>query len=506
MRARVASAANPWSPSAPAPLDHGHRDDSRRCLALALLLTLPGICAAEPWDITPGPPHEYNAVSGGRNCILSAIDASHYLCLHRATRGEAVILGVDPTDWTLSTLTTYPYDPNGDYMGLAMIDPTHFLCTYCGQGEAAYASVLAIDPETWAIATASTLLYDPEFGYYNALSPIDATHYLGVHNMWDVTGRAGVFTVDPQTWQVTYGSECAFEPESGFDFKLTPIDATHHLCLYPSQAGGYFGRAVVLIVNPEDWTVSTAHPPFTFASDCDAYACASRIDAEHFLCAYQGPESHGWAVVLTIDPADWSIHLATPFEYDPVLGGEPNLARIDATHHLCAYKGEGADGYGVVLTVDPGTWSISREAHREWDPERADYPYLCPIDAGHYLCSYEGPGSDGWALVLGVELPTAGVRSWPVERLGRISVHPNPSTGPMTIAYELTSNGSAELAIVDIGGRVVSTLLAGWLPGGAGSVHWNGADGHGRRIVPGIYFCTLRSGDRQESTKLIALR
>ncbi len=506
MSERFKSTANSLSPSALALLSHRYPGGTPLTLALALLLILPTICAADPWDITPGPPLEYNPVSGGRNCILSAIDASHYLCLHRATRGEAVILGVDPADWTLSTITTYPYDLNGDYMGLAMIDAAHFLCTYCGEGEAAYASVLAIDPETWSISTASTLLYDPEFGYYNALSPIDATHFLGVHNMWDVTGRAGVFTVDPQTWEITYGTECAFEPESGFDFKLTPIDATHHLCLYPSQAGGYFGRAVVLIVDPGDWTVSTAHPPLTFASDCDAYAFASRIDAEHFLCAYQGPASHGWAVVLTIDPSDWFISLETPFEYDPALGGEPNLARIDATHHLCAYKGEGADGYAVVLAVDPGTWSIGREAPCEWDPERADYPYLCPIDAGHYLCAYEGPGSDGWALVLGVEVPAAGVPNGPVERPGLVSGHPNPSTGPMTIEYCLTSSGQAELAIVDLGGRVVRTLIEGWLPGGAGFVRWNGADGHGNRIVPGIYFCTLRSGDRQESAKLIALR
>jgi hypothetical protein len=487
-----------------------HRGRSHLCtglaLALVMVLLLPSVCIADPWDVTPGPPHEYDPVNGGRNCILAGIDATHYLCLHRGTGGQAVILKVDPVDWTLSTVTTYQYDENGDYMGLAAIDPSHFLCTYCGEDEAAYASVLSVDPGTWAIATQSTLPYDPEFGYYNALSPIDATHYLGVHNMWDVTGRAGVFTVDPQMWAITYGSECAFEPESGFDFKLTRIDATHHLCLYPSQAGGYFGRAVVLVVDPQDWTVSTAHPPVTYASDCDAYAFVSRIDAEHFLCAYQGPGSHGWAVVLTVDPVDWSISLETPFEYDPALGGEPNLTRIDATHHLCAYKGEGADGYAVVLTVDPADWSISNETPCEWDADRADYPYLCPIAAGHYLCSYEGPGSDGWALVLRVELAGAGVPDGYVERAGMISGRPNPSRGLMTIDYYLAAGGRAELAITDAGGRIVSTLLEGWLPSGAGSVRWDGRDGHGSWVGPGIYFCTLQSGDRREVAKLITLR
>ncbi len=474
--------------------------------ALALALLLPSVCGAAPWDITLGPAHEYNPVSGGRNCILAPLDAEHYLCLHRGPVGEALILAVDPVDWSLTTVTTYPYAENGDYMGLAAIDDRHFLCTYCGEDEAALASVLSIDPQTWTITTESTILYDPEFGYYNALSPIDATHYLGVHNMWDVTGRAGVFTVDPQTWAITYGPECAFEPESGFDFKLTRIDATHHLCLYPSQAGGYFGRAVVLVVNPSDWTVSTAHPPVTYASDADAYAFASRIDAEHFLCAYQGPASHGWAVVLTLDPADWSVSLGTPCEYDAALGGEPNLTRIDALHHLCAYKGEGADGYAVVLTVDPADWSVSREAPREWDPERGDYPYLCPIDPGHYLCSYEGPGGDGWALVLGVELPGSGVADGFVERAGAVAGRPNPALGLVAIDYELAQGGQVDLAITDALGRPVRRLLEGRLSPGSGSVRWDGTDAHGKRVGPGVYFCTLSAGGRREVARLTWLR
>jgi len=480
-----------------------------RVLAIVLLLPLalaPGVSTADPYDITPGPPYEYDPISGGRNCILSQIDGTHSLCLHRGVGGQAVILSVDPGDWTLMKETDYRYDRNGDYMGLADIDPTHYLCTYCGDGEAAFASVLSIDPGDWSIATESRILYDPEFGYYNALSAIDETHYLGVHNMWDVTGRAGVFTVDPETWSISYGTECAFEIESGYDFKLSRIDATHHLCIYPSQAGGYFGRAVVLVVDPGDWTVRTAHEPFTFAADCDAYCFASRIDETHFLCAYQGPDSHGWAVVLTVDPVDWSISMETPFEYDPALGGEPNVLRIDATHHLCAYKGEGADGYAVVLTVDPADWSISREAPREWDPEWADYPYLCRIDDGHYLCSYEGPGGDGWALVLGVELPEGAWVEGDLERPVRLSGYPNPFAELTTIDYRLATSGRAELAIYDIRGQKVSALRNGWLSGGVGSVRWDGTDSDGRRVSPGVYFCTLKVGDGREVAKLIATR
>ncbi len=476
-------------------------------MALVLLPSLlPRVCSADPYDITLGPRCEYDPANGGRNNILSQIDDNHYLCLHRGNTGQAVILTVNPGDWSLTVETTYQYDQNGDYMGLVKIDPTHYLCTYCGADEAAYASVLSIDPSDWSIATESTILYDSEFGYYNALSSIDGTHYLGVHNMWDVTGRAGIFTVDPETWAITYRNEMTFEGESGFDFKLLPIDATHHLCLYPSQAGGYLGRAVVLVVDPGNWTITTAQAPVEYASGCDAYSFASPIDDTHFLCAYQGPDSHGWAVVLTIDPADWSISIETPFEYDPALGGEPNLTRIDATHHLCAYKGEGADGYAVVLTVDPESWTISREAPREWDPEMADYAYLCRIDDGHYLCSYQGPGSDGWALVLGVELPGGAVGEGDIKSLVGLSGYPNPFFDATTIGYRLPASGRAELAIYDVRGRMVSALTNGGPLGSAGTILWNGTDSSGRRVSPGVYFCTLTTGGRRETAKLIAVK
>ena len=219
---------------------------------------------SEPYDITMGTPHEYDEEKGGRNNIISKINDFHYLCLYAGYTGKAVILTVDPVDWSITTETTYQYDENGDYMGISRIDTTHYFCTFCGDDEAAYASVITIDPAGWSITTETTIMYDDEFGYYNALSQIDDTHYLGVHNMLDVTGLAGVFTIEPNYWSITYGTEYSFEPQSGFDFMLSKIDDTHHLCVYPSQYQGYIGRAVVLIFVSNKLTVSKATAPIKF--------------------------------------------------------------------------------------------------------------------------------------------------------------------------------------------------------------------------------------------------
>jgi hypothetical protein len=484
----------------------------RTCLYLLLgvllgVLTYPRVCPSAPYEITMGSAYEYDKNKGGRNNIMAGLDDEHCLCLYRGFVGRAVVLEVNPQDWSLAATSYLEYDTNGDYMGLAGIDATHFFCTYCGEGEVACASVLTVDPADWSMTKETTIVYDTEFGYYNALSRIDDTHYLGVHNMWDVTGRAGVFTIDPADWSIAYGSECAFEPESGFDFMLSRIDSTHHLCVYPSQATGYTGRAVVLIVDPETWTVRTEAAPFTFATDCDCYSFVSRIDDSHFLCVYQGPDSHGWAVVLTIDAADWSISMETPFEYDEGLGGEPNVTKIDDTHYLCVYKGVDADGFAVVLSVDLGDWSISKEWPFEFDTVRADYPYLCRIDEGHYLCSWEGPDLDGWAAVLEVELPAVGIVQETSAGSGLdLCIHPNPFNPQTVIDFVLPADGKVELSIYSIDGRRVAALVDGFLTSGPHSFRWDGRDSHGKRVSSGVYCCRLNVGDDLEVKRMTFVR
>ncbi|MBN2460882.1 MAG: T9SS type A sorting domain-containing protein [Candidatus Cloacimonetes bacterium] len=471
-------------------------------MLIIVVFIFPCICSGELYDITMGSPYEYDEEKGGRNNIMVGLDDFHYLCLYAGYTGKAVILTVNPADWTMTSETTYQYDENGDYMGISEIDEWHFLITYCGDDESSYASVISINPVDWSITTETTVMYDYEFGYYNALSKIDDTHYLGVHNMYDVTGRAGVFTVDTNNWSIVYGTEYNFEPEQGYDFMLCRIDDTHHLCVYPSQGDPYGGRAVVLIVETSDWTVTTTTSPFTFATDCDAYSFLSRIDDTHFLCAYEGSDSDGWAVVLTVNSDNWSVNMEVPFEYDSQLGGEPNLSRINNHHYLCAYKGEDADGYAVVLAVDSADWSISKETPFEFDETRADYPYLCRIDDARHLCSYEGPGLDGWAVVLVVELSGVGAtKNEMVSADFNVANYPNPFNPSTMITFSIPEDSKVELSIFNLKGQLVRTLIDYSMPAGGYSALWNGDNEIGLPVNSGIYFYYLNVNNNFRAVK-----
>ena len=47
-------------------------------------------------------------------------------------------------------------------------------------------------------------------------------------------------------------------------------------------------------------------------------------------------------------PSTWAISQGTPFEFDPT-GWYTALAQIDTTHYLCAYTGDGDDGWATIL-------------------------------------------------------------------------------------------------------------------------------------------------------------
>jgi len=83
---------------------------------------------------------------------------------------------------------------------------------------------------------------------------------------------------------------------------------------------------------------------------------------------------------------------------------------------------------------------------------------------------------------------------------------PNPCNPSATLRFELARAGNVELAVHDLAGRRVRTLLAGPRAAGAHAVAWDGRDGEGRPVASGLYFCTLRGGGELAVRRLLLLR
>ncbi len=86
---------------------------------------------------------------------------------------------------------------------------------------------------------------------------------------------------------------------------------------------------------------------------------------------------------------------------------------------------------------------------------------------------------------------------------GIYSASPNPTSSAMSIGYAMPKSGNAQLAIYNLSGQRVRTLLDGRAEAGMNAVRWDGRGENGRRLPPGAYFVTLRAGERVASKKIV---
>ncbi len=87
-----------------------------------------------------------------------------------------------------------------------------------------------------------------------------------------------------------------------------------------------------------------------------------------------------------------------------------------------------------------------------------------------------------------------------------LAASPNPFNPSTTLRGELTVGGTVNLQVVDVAGRRVATLLAGWREAGELTVDWNGRDDLGHRLASGVYTAILSGPDGIERSKLVLIK
>ena len=94
----------------------------------------------------------------------------------------------------------------------------------------------------------------------------------------------------------------------------------------------------------------------------------------------------------------------------------------------------------------------------------------------------------------------------PVRRTA-LSNKPNPFNPSTTIQYELPGVSRVSLAIYDIAGRKVATLLkAKAQEAGRYEIVWDGRSDSGRNVGSGVYFCRLDTGRKEITRKLVLVK
>jgi len=117
-------------------------------------------------------------------------------------------------------------------------------------------------------------------------------------------------------------------------------------------------------------------------------------------------------------------------------------------------------------------------------------------------------------LVLGgVEVPLRSPTAVREERLDAMpraftlqQNFPNPFNSETVIRFALRAAEEAELALFNLTGQRVATLMQGWRPAGTYTVRWDGRDDGGRELGAGVYLYRLQASEQIEMRKLLLLR
>lgn len=84
--------------------------------------------------------------------------------------------------------------------------------------------------------------------------------------------------------------------------------------------------------------------------------------------------------------------------------------------------------------------------------------------------------------------------------------HPNPFNPSTTLRFAVPQTSRVELAVYNILGQKIRTLLDEVVPAGVYSTEWNGTDDAGMGAPSGIYFARFAAGSRVATQKMTLLK
>jgi len=84
--------------------------------------------------------------------------------------------------------------------------------------------------------------------------------------------------------------------------------------------------------------------------------------------------------------------------------------------------------------------------------------------------------------------------------------YPNPFNARTTIRYYLPQGSNVELAVYNIKGQKVKTLVDGFQTVGFQTTTWDGRDKSGSEVASGIYFYRIKTDYSQETRKMVLMK
>jgi len=196
-----------------------------------------------------------------------------------------------------------------------------------------------------------------------------------------------------------------------------------------------------------------------------------------------------WTIGLAGDMNNWKYTLENLQRDGTVCSGtftlEAGITYSYRYYVMHSYYGYGSGGIGFG---DPtNAWAY------------APYTFEC-TGSGEYLFSFnDADNSQSVTLVTAVETnPQIAPVTFSLSQN-----YPNPFNGATMIKYSLAKDSDVEIAIYDLVGRKVRTLLSDYHTTGSWHVIWDSKDEIGAQVASGVYLYRIKAGEFTATAKML---
>ncbi len=168
--------------------------------------------------------------------------------------------------------------------------------------------------------------------------------------------------------------------------------------------------------------------------------------------------------------------------------------------HWTITEGRGLRGFNIYKSLDQGT-NFER-INEGLVPTNQGNEYVDRSARAGQTCWYRlgAVADDGeWmSQTVSITVPSAA--------LALHQNRPNPFNPTTTISFVLPEKTRVTLAIYDVQGRLVRTLVSETIGEGYQARVWDGRDANGNQVSSGVYFYRLTAGDKTPTKKMVLLK
>ena len=212
-----------------------------------------------------------------------------------------------------------------------------------------------------------------------------------------------------------------------------------------------------------------------------------------------------WRAIRDLEVADGYIYLISPSGLLINTITEDGIGRRVSEYRMQAWSVYGvaiSDGYAFIAQHNRGLRVLSLEDHAH--PEEVGYFDTNGL-ANNATVSDDGLIYVADATNLGIyRFTPESVSDDPSNLAGNFTLfasYPNPFNSTPNITYQLPTESHLDLALYDISGRQVMTLLSGVRQAGVWSTTLNGSN-----LSSGVYFVKLTAGEVLMSEKVVLIK